>query len=66
MPNIIGFSVRPVAFHDQIEQLHILCMSLFKKKLQTCYHSQIFLMDIVRYLLNKAKHYGAKRQVKIS
>ena len=62
----MGFSVYPVAFHDHIEQLHILCMSLFLKTLQTCYHLQIILMEIVRHLLNKAKHYGAKRQVKIT
>ena len=63
----MGYHVNPVAFHDKTEQLHILCKLLYKNQtLQTCNHSQIFLMDIVRNFLNKAEHYDPKRQLKIS
>ena len=40
----MGCHFHPVAFHDHIEQLHMLCKSLLKKTLQTCYHSQRFLL----------------------
>ena len=62
----MGSHFHPFSFHYQIEQLHMLCKSQFKKTLQTCYRSQEFLMEIFRHLLNKAKHYDTNRKVKRS